>query len=241
MPMRPDLGAVAARLERLPENVERVVLTDNHAATARVSPLAAVAAVLESGRSCTVCASTRDRNRLALFAHVTGAVALGADEVLCVGGDAVDQLPPPDLRPTDLIERAAEWVDGRARVGACCAARLAPHGTAGALTRRKVEAGASFVVTQALYDGDRGRRLVEAIGSLGAEPVVGVPLVTSSGGLAALARFAGEPPQWVGELVARGDGPAVTRRLLAEIDADRAHIYPIGEAAWVALAEAIEA
>jgi 5,10-methylenetetrahydrofolate reductase len=240
MPTSTDLRGIVERLVRLPERVDRVVLTDNHAGTARMSPLAGVSAVLESGRRCTVCASTRDRNRLALFAHVTGAVALGADELLCIGGDSVADLPRADLRPTTLIEHASGWVDGAARIGACCAADPEANGRSSSLARRKIEAGAAFLVTQAIYDAGQGRRATEVIEALGAAPVVGLPLVTTSGALAALARYAGDPPSWVEGLVKEGKGAQVTRRLLGEIGSVRAHIYPIGPRAWDSLSEALD-
>jgi methylenetetrahydrofolate reductase (NADPH) len=239
MPVWPDLDGIRRRLGALPDAVERVVLTDNHAGSARLSPLAAVALVLDAGRRCTVCASTRDRNRLALYAHVTGAVALGADEILCVGGDTVEGVPPPDLRTTALISCAREWVGAGIRVGAGCGARLNQQGGSTALTQRKVEAGADFLLLQAVWEVERARGMVRAINGLGADPVIGVPLVTTSGALAALARFAGDPPGWVSDLVASGKGIEVTRRLLDGLGGERVHIYPIGPGAWEAVGEIV--
>jgi methylenetetrahydrofolate reductase (NADPH) len=240
MPTSADLRGIVERLEQLPDRVDRVVLTDNHAGTARMSPLAAVAAVLESGRRCTVCASTRDRNRLALFAHVTGAVALGADELLCMGGDSVANVPRPDLRPTTLIEHASGWVNSAARIGACCAADPETDRRSSSLARRKIEAGAAFFVTQAVYDTGQGRRVTEMLEALGAEAVVGLPLVTTSGALAALARFAGHPPARFEELVKEGKGVELTQKLLAELGAARAHIYPVGPQAWQSLPDVVD-
>jgi hypothetical protein len=127
---------IPERLAGLPAAIRRVVLTDNHTATARLSPLFAIASVLEVGRACSVCASTRDRNRLALFAHVTGAVALGADEIVCVGGDPVPGIPARDLSVTHLIARAREWVNPSVRIGAGCAVRLDEAGGPTPLTRQ---------------------------------------------------------------------------------------------------------
>lgn len=239
MPARPDLAAIRERLERLPAAVGRVVLTDNHRATARVSPLAAVAAVLDTGRACCVCASTRDRNRLALFAHVTGAVALGADEIVCVGGDPVPGIPARDLSVTDLIAHAQGWVNPPARIGAACAIRLDEGGGPMPRTRRKVDAGASFLVTQACFDAARAQAFADALAAVGAEAVVGVPLVTTPRALAALTHLAGEPPRWVVELVDAGRGLTVTRRLLDGLAVERAHLYPIGAGAWGRIGEVL--
>jgi hypothetical protein len=85
---------------------------------------------------------------------------------------------------------------------------------------------------QAVWEVEHGRSVTRAIAALGAEPVLGVPLVTTPGALAALARFAGSPPAWVAELVELGKGVEVTRKLLDGSEAERAHIYPIGTAAW---------
>jgi len=239
MPTRPDLAAIRERLGRLPAAVGRVVLTDNHRATARVSPLAAIAAVLETGRACCVCASTRDRNHLALFAHVTGAVALGADEIVCVGGDPVPGIPARDLSVTALIAHAQGWVNPPARIGAACAIRLDEGGGPMPRTRRKVEAGASFLVTQACFDAARAQAFADVLAAVGAEAVVGVPLVTTPRALAALTHLAGEPPRWVVELVDAGRGLTVTRRLLEGLAVERAHVYPIGASAWGCIGEVL--
>jgi methylenetetrahydrofolate reductase (NADPH) len=239
MPTRPDLTAIVERLARLPAAIGRVVLTDNHTATARLSPLSAIASVLEAGRGCSVCASTRDRNRLALFAHVTGAVALGADEIVCVGGDPIPGIPARDLSVTHLIARAREWVNPSVRIGAGCAVRLDDAGGPTPLTRRKVNAGASFLITQASFDPARAQAFADTLAAVGAEPVVGVPLVTTPRALAALARFAGQPPRWVVELVEAGRGLAVTERVLEGLAVERTHLYPIGAQAWERMGEVL--
>ena len=47
--------------------------------------------------------------RVALFAHVMGAVALGAHAIVCLSGDRVQWIPVCDLSVTHLIARVREW------------------------------------------------------------------------------------------------------------------------------------
>ncbi|HYY06500.1 MAG TPA: hypothetical protein VE997_07975, partial [Candidatus Limnocylindria bacterium] len=65
------------------------------------------------------------------------------------------------------------------------------------------------------------------------------PLVTTPRALAALARFAGQPPRWVVELVEAGRGLAVTQRVLEGLAVERAHLYPIGARAWERMGEVL--
>ena len=75
-----------------------------------MSPLAAVALAREQGVRTVVHISCRDRNRLALQSQVVGAAALGAEGVLCVQGDPVDDVPRVgDLTATRLIRRVKGW------------------------------------------------------------------------------------------------------------------------------------
>jgi 5,10-methylenetetrahydrofolate reductase len=54
--------------------------------------------------------SCRDRNRLALQSQVVGATALGAEGVLCVHGDPVNDVPRVrDLTPTAPIRNVQGW------------------------------------------------------------------------------------------------------------------------------------
>ena len=119
-----------------------------------MSPLAAVALAREQGVRTVVHISCRDRNRLALQSQVVGAAALGAEGVLCVQGDPVDDVPRVgDLTATRLIRRVKDWAAPQPiAVGAVVNPFADDVGREIALLERKLAAGAEFVQSQMTFD-----------------------------------------------------------------------------------------
>src|SRR5581483_11264949 len=154
LPPRPDALRVRERIAAWAESVDLVALTDNHAGEARMSPLAAVALAREQGVRTVVHISCRDRNRLALQSQVVGAAALGAEGVLCVQGDPVDDVPRVgDLTATRLIRRVKEWAAPQPiAVGAVVNPFADDVDREIALLERKLAAGAEFVQSQMTFD-----------------------------------------------------------------------------------------
>src|SRR3954463_5140202 len=154
LPGRPDALRVRERIAALADSVDLVALTDNHAGEARMSPLAAVALAREQGVRTVVHVSCRDRNRLALQSEVVGAAALGAEGVLCVQGDPVDDVPRVgDLTATRLIRRVKDWAAPQPMaVGAVVNPFADDVGREIALLERKLAAGAEFVQSQMTFD-----------------------------------------------------------------------------------------
>src|SRR3954462_6160549 len=154
LPPKPDALRVRERIAALADSVDLVALTDNHAGEARMSPLAAVALAREQGVRTVVHISCRDRNRLALQSQVVGAAALGAEGVLCVQGDPVDDVPRVgDLTATRLIRRVKEWAAPQPiAVGAVVNPFADDVGREIALLERKLAAGAEFVQSQMTFD-----------------------------------------------------------------------------------------
>ncbi len=154
LPPRPDALRVRERIAALADSVDLVALTDNHAGEARMSPLAAVALAREQGVRTVVHVSCRDRNRLALQSQVVGAAALGAEGVLCVQGDPVDDVPRVgDLTATRLIRRVKEWAAPQPiAVGAVVNPFADDVDREIALLERKLAAGAEFVQSQMTFD-----------------------------------------------------------------------------------------
>ena len=154
LPPKPDALRVRERIAALADSVDLVALTDNHAGEARMSPLAAVALAREQGVRTVVHISCRDRNRLALQSQVVGAAALGAEGVLCVQGDPVDDVPRVgDLTATRLIRRVKDWAAPQPiAVGAVVNPFADDVGREIALLERKLAAGAEFVQSQMTFD-----------------------------------------------------------------------------------------
>jgi methylenetetrahydrofolate reductase (NADPH) len=229
-PRSADPRTVSLQARDLVGYADAVNVTDNPTATAHMSPVAGVAAVARAGLEPTLQLTVRDRNRLALTAELLGAWALGARNVLCLTGDPLsvgdhpDATAVVDLAVTDLVRLAAQLrSDGRLLSGAVIQepprfyvgvadSPLAPNYDPGRL-EAKIDAGASFVMTQITYDLDalvawseivRARGLLER-----AAVLVGVAPIRS----AAQARYLSEhlpgvtvPPEMIALLERAGPG-----------------------------------
>lgn len=150
--------------------VDAVNCTDNSAAVARMSPVAAAAIAAREGVAPLAQLTCRDRNRIALQSDLLGAAAVGAAGVVCMWGDPVTTGNHPDAKAVydldtlGLIRAAAGLRAGRFLSGDTV--RGAPHLVIGAVTspsepasierlRAKADAGAAFVQTQIGFDSDR--------------------------------------------------------------------------------------
>ena len=86
-PVDPDPDAVRRTARALAPVVHAANVTDNQAATVKLSPLACSVWMLEEGLEPILQMTTRDRNVLALQADLLGAWALGVRTLLALGGD----------------------------------------------------------------------------------------------------------------------------------------------------------
>lgn len=152
--------------------VDAVNVTDNPAASPHMSPLAGARFVHEAGAEPTLQLVCRDRNRLAITADLLGGWALGARNLLVLGGDPMDVGDHPDAKP--VFDLGPNEVVALAR-------RLRDEGTTGAgaeisdppryligvadvpfadpydpaKLEAKLDAGGDVVWTQIVYDADR--------------------------------------------------------------------------------------
>jgi methylenetetrahydrofolate reductase (NADPH) len=165
-------GASAANVQRQARAyaglVDAVNCTDNSAAVARMSPVAAAAIAARAGVTPLVQLTCRDRNRLALQSEILGAAAVGAAGVVCMWGDPPEVGNHPeaqavyDLDTLALIRAVRTLADGRFLSGD--PVRTPPRLLAGGVVtpadseaavenlRGKVEAGVQFVQTQIGFD-----------------------------------------------------------------------------------------
>jgi methylenetetrahydrofolate reductase (NADPH) len=104
---------------------------------------------------------TRDRNRSALLSDVRGAAALGVRNVLCLPGDHQSLGPQPeaaaayDVDPVQLIGLLNELegdAGGPLFIGAEAYAHLRPLELSLIDVRKKVRAGARFLLTRPVFD-----------------------------------------------------------------------------------------
>ena len=198
-----DGAAVTAHARGLVGYVDAANVTDNPAASAHMSPVAAAALVAGAGVEPTLQLTVRDRNRLALVSDLLGGWAMGARNVLCLSGDPIAIGDHPDaavvndldvlgmvrlacrLREEGLTLDGAEIADPpRYLIGVAEMPLAAPYDPA--RLEAKLDAGADVVWTQIAYDvealaswadGARARGVFDR-----AKVLVGVaPLRTAAG------------------------------------------------------------
>ena len=152
--------------------VDAVNVTDNPSASPHMSPVAGARFAHEAGAEPTLQLVCRDRNRLAITADLLGGWALGARNILVLGGDPMDVGDHPDakpvfdLGPNQVIELArrirdegitgagAEIADPpRYLIGVADVPLSDPYDPA--KLEAKLDAGGDVVWTQIVYDVDR--------------------------------------------------------------------------------------
>ena len=176
--------ALRDALKGLP--VDGINIADSPMARARMSPLlCAVAIERESGARFEYIPhlAVRDRNRIATRGLIWGAVAAGIRSILIVSGDAVQH-------SNDELARSVRDLDVPATVRMACAEGLSagvvldPRQAKAAYEQRSLErklaAGASFVITQPLYDAKDLDHLARSTESYDVPVLCGIlPLVSS--------------------------------------------------------------
>lgn len=200
--LRPPRGAGAALLAetagRLRNAVDAVTIADNGGARLAMSPLAAAALLSGGGLEVIATLSCRDRNRLALEADILGAAALGIGNLLLVSGehprlgDHASALPVYDLDSVQLLQAARSLAEGRDLAGGLVnpAPKLLLGAAANPSARplephllkleKKVRAGASFVITQPVFDLKRYADFARRARELGLKVLAGVRVLCTA-------------------------------------------------------------
>ena len=179
-PKGTDLGPLFDKADGLKSLVDAFNLTDSHAARMAMAPLAVAHLLLDRGAEPILQTTTRDRNRIALQADLLGASALGIENVVFMGGDPPTTGDHPDAKPvfdvySSLMLRAASDLEqGKDMAGNPISGR--PHFCIGAVANpgardlgeevmrmgEKIDAGARFFQTQAVYEPASFERFAKA-------------------------------------------------------------------------------
>lgn len=153
--------------------VDACNVTDCQRALVKMSSLAACVLAMEEGLEPILQLTLRDRNRIALQADVLGGAALGVRAILCLWGDdpkvgnEKDAKGVYEMKTEEMIAMFRNLRDTRTLRGGDTVERpprvligAAANPLGGSLEqsfanlRAKVEAGADFIQTQAIYDLD---------------------------------------------------------------------------------------
>jgi 5,10-methylenetetrahydrofolate reductase len=181
-PLEPDPTPVRETAHRFAPIVHAANVTDNQAATVKLSPVACSVWMLEEGLAPILQVTTRDRNLLALQADLLGAWALGVKSVLALSGDPLkvgpyEALTKPvgDLDSIGLIGLVSQLNGGRLAAGEELTAppdfliATAANPLVDTVERleRKLDAGAHCFQTNIVYDLARFAEWFEAIVAAG--------------------------------------------------------------------------
>jgi methylenetetrahydrofolate reductase (NADPH) len=191
--------------EYLKGRVVAVNVTDIQTAVMRLGSMAVSHMLVDHGIEPVFQMVCRDRNRLALQSDLLSAAALGIENVLALTGDHVvmgdhqDAKPVYDLDSVSLLQAMtaleAGTDMGRDMKGGpnvldgvpkffkgCCTTPCSP--TVGAQIiklEKKVQAGAQFVQTQAVYDPAAFEAFMKQIEHINVPVLVGIVLLKSAG------------------------------------------------------------
>ena len=194
-----NVKAMWEEAEHLKGKVVAVNVTDNQSSVMRIGSLAVCKGLLDRGLEPIFQVTCRDRNRLALQSDLLSAAILGIENVLALTGDHTTlgdhtgAKPVFDLDSVSLLKAmstleagrdlAGEELDGapkfhKGAVVAPCADDVEPQIIK---LENKVEAGAQFIQTQAVYDPAALERFMEKIRHIKIPVLVGIVLLKSPG------------------------------------------------------------
>jgi len=162
-PFRQAAAALASK-------VTAANVTDNAAATVKISPLAAATWMLEQGLEPIMQVTTRDRNIMALQADLLGAWALGVRNILALSGDPLKvgryadmATKVSDLDSLGLVRLIRKLNDGQLAAGETLttptgfyvASAMNPLADSHGKIVAKIAAGTQFFQTNIVYDVSR--------------------------------------------------------------------------------------
>ena len=176
-PRGPNAGAVIDKARLLTGVADGYNVTDNQTAVVRMSSIAASKILLDEGLEPVIQMVCRDRNRIAMQSDLLGASALGIRNVLCLSGDhqkasAGGKLKGHpgaknvyDIDSIQLVSMVAGMRDRAVQEGGDPLTEPTPFWIGAAWTplapptdfrvfrlAKKVQAGADFIQTQAIFD-----------------------------------------------------------------------------------------
>ncbi len=259
-PKGTNLEKTAHHIELLKDKVDAMNLTDHQSSVMRYPSIGGALMVKEMGGEPILQMTCRDRNRLALQAELLFASSRGIHNVLCLTGDSVmlgdhkEAKAVFDLDSSQLLAAVRTLEKGKDLGGndldgspvLCAGAIVTPEANPiePQLIKfeKKIEAGAEFIQTQAVYDLDKLNTFMEYARQFPVKILAGVILLTS----APMARFMNKniagvnvPQPLVDEMAQAPKGRALSKgieiagRMIKKIHTenmcDGVHIMAIGK------------
>ena len=259
-PKGTNLEKFIHHIDLLKDQVDAMNVTDHQSSVMRFPSLGGCLLVKEQGGEVILQMTCRDRNRMALQADLMFASYMGVQNVLCLTGDSImlgdhkEAKSVFDLDSSQLLETVRTLEKGKdmggneldGAVSFCAGAIVTPE--ADPLEpqlikfEKKIESGAEFIQTQAVYDLDRFKEFMDYARQFNVKILAGIILLTS----APMARFMNKniagvfvPQDLIDEMASAPKGQALTKgieiagrmikRIHDEKMCDGVHIMAIGK------------
>ncbi len=167
-----DPEAVKRLAAILPSTLDAVVVADNPDEI-HGSSLACAAILAREGRQAVLSMVTRDRNRIALESDALGASALGIGGILCLSGNHQSLGVCPEAAGVNDIDsiQLEQVLKGLELAGLAIGAVAHPHQQPLELNllrlKKKIAAGADFLLTQPVFDLAAFTRWMDAVRATG--------------------------------------------------------------------------
>ncbi|HET8579830.1 MAG TPA: methylenetetrahydrofolate reductase [Nitrospiraceae bacterium] len=229
-PKGTNVSALLENAKSLVGRVHGVNVTDNTAAIMRASSLSVCRLLYEMGHDPVMQITCRDRNRLAIQSDLLGGHLLGIRNILCLTGDYPtvgdhkDAKPVYDLDSIQIMQLVQGLNNGRDLAGnkldgstdfliaAAVTPEADPLGPMLVKFETKVNAGAQFFQTQAIYHPERFGAFMQAVRKFKVKVLAGILLLRS----VKMAEFMNAnipgisvPDEMIAELRAAGDKHAL--------------------------------
>ena len=197
-PKGTNLEKLLASAKSLLGRVHAVNVTDNTAAVMRAGSLPVCRLLYEMGNDPVMQITCRDRNRLAIQSDLLGAHLLGVRSILCLTGDYPtvgdhkDAKPVYDLDSVQIMQLIQGLNNGRDLagnkldgvtdflIGAAVTPEADPVGPMLVKFETKVNAGAQFFQTQAIYHPDQFVTFMRAVRQFKVKVLAGILLLRSA-------------------------------------------------------------
>ena len=198
-PKGTEISEMIEHINLLKDKVHAINVTDNQTSVMRISSLGVCEIVKQQGGEPILQMTCRDRNRIGLQADLLAAHVLGIDSVLCLTGDYISMGDHPmakpvfDLDSVQLVQAVKSLNAGADMVGKelqgatdfCVGAVVTPEADPIEPQllkfKKKVEAGAEFFQTQAIYDIDNFKKFMDEARKTDAKVMAGLVLLVSAG------------------------------------------------------------
>jgi methylenetetrahydrofolate reductase (NADPH) len=259
-PKGTNIEKMLHHIDLLKDKVDALNVTDHQSSVMRFPSIGGCLAIREQGGEPILQVTCRDRNRLALQAELLFAYTRGIRNVLCLTGDAVvvgDHKAAKgvfDLDSAQLLKTIRQMESGKdlggndldGTVEFCAGAIVTPE--ANPLEpqlikfEKKIEAGAEFFQTQAIYDLEKFAKFMEYARQFPVKILAGIILLVS----ARMAKYMTDnvpgvsvPQNLIDELAAAPKGEAINKgieiagRMIATIKKESlcqgVHVMAIGK------------